>query len=124
MILAIISEINAIDRVSLIPFFLIVIPAMFADMKPMIPYNNRTTPEIFSGITWVNDREVHIIDAIDVWETRKADKIKSNTTGLRSSIPKCEKNSRISISDEIFGWVLFRLKIIMNPMPVITTKIM
>jgi len=37
IISAITSEINAIDRVSLIPFFLIVIPAMFADMKPMIP---------------------------------------------------------------------------------------
>ena len=120
---ATISEINAIDKVSLTPLFLIINPAIIADTKPMIPYIKRTTLEILSGITIVNDREVHIIDAIEVWEIKNAAKIKSSTTGLRISKLKCEKNSLISIFDVVFVFFLFRLKIIMKPMPVITIKI-
>ena len=121
---AIISVINAMDKASLTPLFLIINPAIIADTKPMIPYIKRPILEILSGITCVNDREVHMIDAIEVWETKKADKIKSNTTGLRISIPKCEKNSRIFISEVVFGCLFLRLKIIMNPITVIITKIM
>ena len=82
IMLAINNENNPIIKVSFTPFFLMVNPVSMPDKKPITPNKAITIPEIVSGITCVNDREVQIIVAIDVCESKKAD-ITNNITGKR-----------------------------------------